>query len=227
MFVNVWGKPIQNHNMAALVREHLSMAKITRVDLFSEGKNKGRFGTHCFRRSFVTRSLATGKGEDWTRQRTGHTGTQLQKYRQAAQALAELDLGDIDPLAGLIPEFAQGGTQGGPDGEKDEQLQGQGSGADCIGSLQEATKHEEFDAVEHQKTPKATQMPTSKAKVGQKIQASDAVDPIEQALADALTKAALAGAWDTVRSLTDELQARRRARVGVVPLDAARKRRQK
>ena len=82
-------------------------------DLTSTGTLKGRFGLHCFRRSFVTRSLALGKNEDWVRQRTGHTSEELLTYRQAAKALIELELDDLAPLPDLLdPEgWAEGGQQ--------------------------------------------------------------------------------------------------------------------
>ena len=51
-------------------------------------------------------------------------------------------------------------------------------------------------------------------------------DPIEAALADALRRAAIAGAWDSAAALTAELRARREARAGVVSLDAARRKRE-
>ena len=47
-------------------------------------------------------------------------------------------------------------------------------------------------------------------------------DVVEAALADALARAAAAGQWEAVGALTRELEARRRARIGVVDLDAAR-----
>lgn len=52
-----------------------------------------------------------------------------------------------------------------------------------------------------------------------------AVDPVEAALADALTRAAQAGQWATVETLSRELQARREARAAVVDLGSERKRR--
>ncbi|HEX4477977.1 MAG TPA: hypothetical protein VH142_22975 [Polyangiaceae bacterium] len=52
-------------------------------------------------------------------------------------------------------------------------------------------------------------------------------DVVEAALADALTKASAAGEWTTVAQLARELEARREARVGVVKLDTARKRRER
>ena len=89
----------------------LSLAKVDRPDPTSTGPNKGRFGTHCFRRSFVTRSLASGMGEDWVRQRSGHKSAALLRYRQEAKALAELAPGEVDPLSLSIPEVAAWGNQ--------------------------------------------------------------------------------------------------------------------
>ena len=50
-------------------------------------------------------------------------------------------------------------------------------------------------------------------------------DPVEAALADALTKAASAGRFDVVAQLAKELEARRLARLDVVDLAARRERR--
>lgn len=52
-------------------------------------------------------------------------------------------------------------------------------------------------------------------------------DPVEEALAQALLRASRDGAWDAVQALTDELRARRAARVGVVDLQDARAKRDK
>jgi hypothetical protein len=50
-------------------------------------------------------------------------------------------------------------------------------------------------------------------------------DPVEAALAGALTRAAQAGEWGVVETLSRELTARRAARANVVPLDVARSKR--
>ncbi|HEY3235484.1 MAG TPA: hypothetical protein VGJ84_12275 [Polyangiaceae bacterium] len=52
-------------------------------------------------------------------------------------------------------------------------------------------------------------------------------DPVEAALADALTRASVAGEWTVVAQLAAELQARREARAKVVQLDSERARRGK
>jgi hypothetical protein len=63
--------------------------------------------------------------------------------------------------------------------------------------------------------------PTEQAKLGH------TVDPVEGALADALTKATAAGEWQVVSQLASELQARREARQApeVVSLAKARAKR--
>lgn len=50
-------------------------------------------------------------------------------------------------------------------------------------------------------------------------------DPVEMALADALSRAAAAGAWSAVEVLARELGARREAHAGVVRLHEERARR--
>lgn len=70
----------------------------------------------------------------------------------------------------------------------------------------------------HAERDESTPWPTQKEGVGQP-------DVVEVALADALTKAATAGQWETVSQLARELEARRRARMAVVDLEAERNRR--
>src|SRR5262245_34740566 len=64
-----------------------------------------------------------------------------------------------------------------------------------------------------------TQLPGGSAGVG------STVDVVEAALADALRRAADAGAFDAVAALTAELRARREVRAAVVNLGAERQRR--
>ena len=79
---------------------------MTRHELFEKGKNRGRFTAHCFRHSFVTRSLANGKTEDWVRQRR-HVSDELRRYREPARSLAELEMGELVPLLEAIPELRE------------------------------------------------------------------------------------------------------------------------
>ncbi len=111
------GSPLNLDHLADRVREDLRKAGVARARLFDKGENTLAFGTHGFRHSFTTRSLANGKTDDWVRQRTGHTTDQLLTYREAAKALEELELGDLELLVSALPELAscsQGGPESGP-----------------------------------------------------------------------------------------------------------------
>jgi hypothetical protein len=52
-------------------------------------------------------------------------------------------------------------------------------------------------------------------------------DPVELALANALERASAAGQWPSVEVLARELEARRKARAGVVQLDTTRRKRER
>jgi hypothetical protein len=68
---------------------------------------------------------------------------------------------------------------------------------------------------------------TSGAVIDCVIDSRAAPDVVEVALADALRRASEAGAWETVGQLARELEARRRARSGVVELGVERERRKR
>ncbi len=106
VFIDEHDRPLVLDHLAEKIRDHLALAGLTRADLTSKGPNKGPFGTHCFRRSMVTRNLALGTNEDAVRRRTGHKSNELLKYRQAANAVAELELGDVEPLVLCLPELS-------------------------------------------------------------------------------------------------------------------------
>ncbi len=59
------------------------------------------------------------------------------------------------------------------------------------------------------------------------IETDGAPDEVERALGDAIAKAAAAGRFDVLPGLVAELEARRKARGGVVSLDAERAKRER
>ncbi len=117
-------------HLAQHLRDHLREAGVLRHELHEKGVNRGRLTVHCLRHSFVTRSLACGKNEDWVRQRTGHISNELLRYREGARSLSELELGDVLPLVDAIPELAEMGhgaaTEGAREPELDAKLVGVG-----------------------------------------------------------------------------------------------------
>ncbi len=133
VFVAPNGEQVDIDHLAERIRADLKRADVTRTELFSKGKNWGRFGAHCLRHSFVTRSLANGATEDWVRQRTGHRSNELLRYREVARSLAELELGDVTSLLEAIPELRKaakvGRKVGHQEGEKVRRSQGDGESA--------------------------------------------------------------------------------------------------
>src|SRR5690606_7260524 len=105
VFIDENGGALELQHLANRARDALRTAGLDRPGLFSRGPLQEHFGTHCFPRTLVTRHLALGRNEDWVRQRSGHRSEELLTYRQAAKALAELELGDVDPLDDAIPEL--------------------------------------------------------------------------------------------------------------------------
>ncbi len=93
--------------VAEIVRKRLDQAGLDRPALHTKGTNTRRFCTHGFRHSFTTRHLANGKTEDWVRVRTGHKSLELLTYREAATAVRDLDIGDVEPLVEVIPELKE------------------------------------------------------------------------------------------------------------------------
>ena len=112
VFTDEHGRPLSLDHMADLLRIHFKKAGLKRADLTSRAKLKQPFGVHSFRRSFVTRSLALGKNEDWVRQRTGHKSTEILKYRQEAKELAGPGVTELEELSHALPEFSPTNRQG-------------------------------------------------------------------------------------------------------------------
>ncbi len=118
VFAELDGRRIDFEHLAGILRDDLQKAGITRAELFENSRTRMRFSVHGLRHSFVTRSLATGRTEDWVRLRTGHRSNELWRYREMARALEELELGDVLPLDEAIPELGADGLGRGPCDDK-------------------------------------------------------------------------------------------------------------
>jgi integrase len=93
----------QNHirinRAAAVFRQRLKQAGVTRPELFEKTKSRLKIRLHDLRATFITSSLANGKSETWVADRTGHrSSNQINDYRRAARAAEELGLGELAPL---------------------------------------------------------------------------------------------------------------------------------
>jgi integrase len=101
------GVPLSMDHCAERLRADMVKAGIDRPDLYSSGGLKQPFNVHSFRRSMVTRNLAMGASEDFVRRRTGHTSSELLRYRQEAKELAQGGAAELHPLALAIPELTR------------------------------------------------------------------------------------------------------------------------
>lgn len=85
--------------LAGRLRAALKAAGVTRHELFHSTETSGKLRAHDLRATFVTMSLAEGKGDTWIRDRTAHKSTSmLDRYRRAARQVAELELGRLELL---------------------------------------------------------------------------------------------------------------------------------
>lgn len=93
-------------HLAEQLRADVARVGVTRPELFSRERGRGRLTEHCLRRTFVTLALAEGRSDAWVTDRTGHTTTQqLARYKASARLAAELNLGPLLPLDQVVPEL--------------------------------------------------------------------------------------------------------------------------
>ena len=85
----------------------------------------------------------------------------------------------------------------------------------------DVTKHED-DIAPQVDTRSDTEMHQRPPAVAELVSESD---PVELAMATALERASAAGQWTAVEVLAREIEARRKARAGVVQIEAGRRRR--
>lgn len=93
---------------AAVLREHLTLAKVDRKALFERSAQRQPIRVHDLRATFITISLANGRSETWVMDRTGHTtSAMVNRYRRAARSLAEIGAGELMGLDVAIPELVE------------------------------------------------------------------------------------------------------------------------
>jgi len=99
--------------LAALFRDSLRRAGVTREELFTATATTAALRAHDMRATFVTLSLAAGKPEQYIRDRTGHKSTyMIDRYRRPARQLAELKLGTLQNLVEALGWGMGGGCAG-------------------------------------------------------------------------------------------------------------------
>jgi integrase len=230
VFVDPQGRPVLGGKLKlpAMLRAHLVEVGLhrERPELFTTTAERHQMRVHDLRGTFVTVSLMNGKSESWISDRTGHKSSQMiNRYKRTARTFAELQTGELEPLFRAIPELSSWdmrGSQLPPTATTTanySQSLASPAGFETPPSASEARETTGFPS----EAPGARSPSSPLVAAGGESVA--VADPVEAALADAITKAAAAGAWAAVEGLSRELAARREARAGVVDLAAARKRR--
>jgi integrase len=217
---------IAEDGAAKVFRGHLAEANIERPELFERSKNRSPIRLHDLRATFVTLSLANGKTESWVADRTGHRSSQMiNRYRRQARQVTELSLGGLARLDVALGVGQKVGQLPGPRNPK----KSESSRIPAVGRRGLEPRTDGFETLDQPTGECGTAEKGSVVQPkGQQdaplAQAGPPLDPVETALADAIAKAAAAGAWEAVAACTAELRARREARVNVVSLEAARRR---
>ena len=110
VFIGAEGGRIAGPGLADLLRSHLKMIGLDkeRPELFETTDVRLRIRVHDLRATFVTVSLANGRGDREVTKRTGHKSHQMvSAYTRNAETFAELNLGELPPLDQALPEIAQ------------------------------------------------------------------------------------------------------------------------
>lgn len=106
VFVRDDGVQLDRFGLPDDLRSRLKHAGVDRALLFETNANRQPIRVHDLRATFVTLGFANNRTEGWLMDRTGHCSSQmLARYRRAARSIAELNLGDLEPLADAIPEL--------------------------------------------------------------------------------------------------------------------------
>src|SRR5690606_8873528 len=79
------GKGVDLEHGAIHFRDHITLAGVTRPELFERSTSRQPIRLHDLRATFVTVSLANGRTDAWVTDRTGHSLGQLEKYRRTAR----------------------------------------------------------------------------------------------------------------------------------------------
>jgi len=245
---------VEKKDLASTFREHLTLAGIDRRALHQRTAERRPLRVHDLRGSFVTIALANGCNEDWVMQRTGHTtSAMLAKYRRQVDYARDAELEWWQPLdkclsgqaappegvargvarrvkiqveipglasprwtwsvaPGATPEPKTAGSASAPAAEKPRETSGWHAPHQGVAR----------ESAEQQRSMSATE-DTSRDP------GATPEDPVEKALAFAITEATKKGRFDVVLACTNELAARRRLKAAEPPseLERARAKREK
>jgi integrase len=210
---------IRDH-VAAELRADLKKAGVKRESLFERSDARRPIRVHDLRATFTTLALANGKTETWVSDRTGWRSSEMvSRYRRAARTWTELNLGSLASLDEAIPELSATHQRHDPPPTRPDSVDLGATIAAKNAALRntqdaapfrnqvEVQASQEFESLAlRQKSHGNSSAPESAT---HSSCVADGSDPVDAALASALTEAAAAGRFDVVAQLARELDARR------------------
>ncbi len=212
--------------LAPIFRDHCEAVGIDRARLFEKRANKLRLRAHDMRAFFVTAAMYAGKDALWITDRTGHTSLgMLRTYERDVRRWRELGESPVD-VAEAIPEFAARSVAevaapvdkpGPPIAVAMRKCTGRELNPYAL--RRRNLKTEEHDAlgkIVDDSAPSESEIAQDKARSDRVLPRCAArwePDPVEVALAKALTDASAAERFEIVILLVKELEARRVARL--------------
>jgi integrase len=242
---------VEYDDLAERFREHLWDAGVQRRELHAVTSERRPIRVHDLRGSFVTIALSHGANEDWVMRRTGHTtSAMLGKYRRQIEHAREIDLGWYGDFGKALSGELRAGIEGVARGVARKVK----TSVEMPGFQTSTWSYESLSATSPEpKTPAnpiappvsdpatipgvARSVPGGGTELGETPAVSSGADtdpgatpdPVEKALAFAITEATKKGRFDVVLACTNELAARRRLKAAEPPseLERARAKREK
>jgi integrase len=227
-----------NEDRAALLRQHLAQAGVTRADLFADNDRQKHVTFHDLRATGITWMAVRGDDPLRIKQRAGHSSfSTTEMYIREAENLA-VGFGEVFPP---LPEELVGSAHRSKlrsNGEGSAALTSESASVSFSGATGDRTRKGALEALPstgHRALGNRDTLPTSADDALNAAQLDRSLDRdvpladvVEQALARAI-EAEVQGrspGWEArVALLAGELQARRLARGGVATLDAKKRQR--
>lgn len=228
VFVGGNGQPMKRGTVLYWMRKDLVTAGLERPELHAAGEGEQTLRVHDLGRStFVTLARAMGRPDRWIMDRTGHDSvSSFEDYDRLTRHARERNLGWLAPMGRALG--LAGATSQGPDWAR-----GQAYGVgQTVAKTVKTPRNAPYSPVAHERQPNAltdenpakTPSPESPETPvgprgqpgsevvgqsrGQSAGEDTTVDPVERALAFAITEATRAQRWDVVLACTTELSRR-------------------
>lgn len=207
-----WARDFRKYLERALTEADIEI----RPELLANGEGTRRISFHDQRHTYMSwRAIRVGEDPLKIQRAAGHASmSQTNDYINAVEVFDVAAFGEVfPPLPACVLGIGNSsGNESAPDSEEAEKEAGSDAG-DHLRRMAAPTEKQD---------PSEGDVPIGRADVAMQPAAVSIADPVEAALAVAITKASAAGEWGVVATLATELSARRLARANVVDIASRR-----